>query len=125
MGPSPSPSPELSPVLSRIPESPNNYGILTPKEVRVSFHEERCWFVTKAASEIDEDDPFLDDDLPDEYKQLRYSKWSLLQLFSLILIIAALIRALTIRYLKHKFLFDLELWKWEALILVLICGGLG
>ncbi|KAD7480350.1 hypothetical protein E3N88_03486 [Mikania micrantha] len=34
------PSPELSPALSRIPESPNNYGILTPKEVRVSFHEE-------------------------------------------------------------------------------------
>ncbi|KAL8211508.1 hypothetical protein R6Q57_005945 [Mikania cordata] len=188
-GTSDTPSPELSPALSRIPESPNNYGILTPKEIRVSFHEEviepqpvrqrsnggsrnaggsdggeevlvcsanasfkrksslmrtktksrlidppendqksgrlsKSGVVTKAGSEIDEDDPFLDDDLPDEYKQLRYNKWSLLQLFSLILIIAALICALTIRYLKHKFLFDLELWKWEVMILVLICGRL-
>ncbi|KAI3776512.1 hypothetical protein L1987_46297 [Smallanthus sonchifolius] len=174
------PSPQQSPALSKIPESPNNYGILTPKEVRVSFHEEviepppvrqrsngsgrtgggdevlvcsgNASFKGKSSlmrtktksrlmdppvtdqksgrlpksggSEIDEDDPFLDDDLPDEYKQLRYSKWTLLQLFSLILIIAALICTLTIPILKHKFLFDLELWKWGVMILVLICGRL-
>ncbi|KAI3725515.1 hypothetical protein L1987_65305 [Smallanthus sonchifolius] len=181
------PSPQHSPALSKIPESPNNYGILTPKEVRVSFHEEviepppvrqrsngsghtgggsggdgcgdevlvcsgNASFKRKSSlmltktksrlidppetdqksgrlpksggSEIDEDDPFLDDDLPDEYKKLRYSKWTLLQLFSLILIIAALICTLTIPILKHKFLFDLELWKWGVMILVLICGRL-
>ncbi|KAK9060755.1 hypothetical protein SSX86_021461 [Deinandra increscens subsp. villosa] len=29
-------------------------------------------------SEIDEEDAFLDDDLPNEFKQLRYSRWTLL-----------------------------------------------
>lgn len=33
-------SPQQSPALSRIAESPNNYGILTPKDARVSFHDE-------------------------------------------------------------------------------------
>ncbi|KAI7745939.1 hypothetical protein M8C21_010613 [Ambrosia artemisiifolia] len=182
-------SPQQSPALSRIAESPNNYGILTPKDVRVSFKEEviepqqvrhrsgssnrtgagtgrgeevtvcsanasfrgkssllrtktksrlmdppeadqrsgrlsKSGPLNKGGSEIDEDDPFLDDDLPDEYKQLRYSKWTLLQLFSLILILAALVCTLTIPFLEHKTLFDLEYWKWGVMLLVLICGRL-
>ncbi|KAI3724543.1 hypothetical protein L2E82_36324 [Cichorium intybus] len=186
------PSPQQSPALSRIPESPNNYGILTPKEVRVSFHDEviepqpvrqrsngsgrggggggangggeevlicsgnasfkkksslmrtktksrlmdppetdqrsgrlsKSGILGKGGSEIDEDDPFLDEDLPDEYKQLRYSKWTLLQIFSLILILAALICSLTIPYFKDKEIYELVLWKWGVMILVLICGRL-
>ncbi|CAI9270425.1 unnamed protein product [Lactuca saligna] len=181
-------SPQESGVLSRIAESPNNYGILTPKEVRVSFHEEviepqparqrsngsgrssaggggaggeevvlcsgNASFkrksnlmrtrtnsrlidppeidqrsttpskLGKVGSEIDEEDPFLDDDLPDGYRQLRYSKWTLLQLFSLILILGVLVCTLTIPYLKHQKLYDLVLWKWEVMISVLICGRL-
>ncbi|XP_071703540.1 mechanosensitive ion channel protein 6-like [Rutidosis leptorrhynchoides] len=187
-GTSDTPSPQQSPALSRIAESPNNYGILTPKEVRVSFHEEviepqpvrqrsngsgrtaaggggdevvicsanasfkrkstllrtktksrlidppeidqrsdrvsKSGVIGKVGSEIDEEDPFLDDDLPDEYKQLRYSKWTLLQLLSLILILAALICTLTIPFLEHKQLYDLLLWKWGVMILVVICGRL-
>ncbi|XP_076931250.1 mechanosensitive ion channel protein 6-like isoform X2 [Bidens hawaiensis] len=182
-------SPQQSPTLSRIAESPNNYGILTPKDVRVSFHEEvvepqqvrrrsnvsglstgagggsnevticsanasfraksnllrtktksrmldqpepdqrsgrlsKSGVLNKGGSEIDEDDPFLDDDLPDEYKQLRYSKWTLFQLFSLILILAALTCTLTLPFLKHKTAFDLELWKWGVMLLVVVCGRL-
>ncbi|GKA05467.1 mechanosensitive ion channel protein 6-like protein, partial [Tanacetum coccineum] len=190
-GTSDSPSPQQSPGLPRISESPNNYGILTPKEVRVSFHEEvvepqpvrqrsngsgsntnangggngdevlicsgnasfrrkstllrtktksrlmdqpepevgKSGRVSKSGmlgrgSEIDDEDPFLDDDLPDEYKQLRYSKWTLLQLLSLVLIVAALVCTLTIKFFKHKKLYDLELWKWVVMVLVLICGRL-
>ncbi|XP_076948523.1 mechanosensitive ion channel protein 6-like [Bidens hawaiensis] len=185
-------SPQQSPTLSRIAESPspNNYGILTPKDVRVSFHEEvveppqqvrhrsnvsgrstgaaggsnevviasanasfraksnllrtktksrlldqpepdqrsgrlsKSGVLNKGGSEIDEDDPFLEDDLPDEYKQLRYSKWTLFQLFSLILILAALTCTLTLPFLKHKTAFDLELWKWGVMLLVVVCGRL-
>ncbi|PWA57559.1 mechanosensitive ion channel family protein [Artemisia annua] len=191
-GTSDSPSPQQSPGLPRISESPNNYGILTPKEVRVSFHEEvvepqpvrqrsngnssnttnanagtgdevlicsgnasfkrkstllrtktksrlmdppdteagksgrvsRSGMLGKGGSEIDDEDPFLDDDLPDEYKQLRYSKWTLLQFLSLVLIVGALVCTLTISYFKHKKLYDLELWKWVVMVLVLICGRL-
>nr|XP_043631636.1 mechanosensitive ion channel protein 6-like [Erigeron canadensis] len=174
--------------LSRIAESPpNNYGILTPKEIRVSFHEEvvepqpvrqrtggggggggsdevlvcsgnasfrggkssllrtktksrlmdppendqrsgrigsKSGVLGKGGSEIDEEDPFLDDDLPDEYKELRYNKWTLLQFFSLILILGALVCTLTIPFLEHKRLVGLKLWKWGVMILVVICGRL-
>ncbi|CAI9785880.1 unnamed protein product [Fraxinus pennsylvanica] len=42
-------------------------------------------------SEIDEDDPFQDEDLPDDYKKMKFSALSILQLLSLILIITALV----------------------------------
>ncbi|KAL7613498.1 mechanosensitive ion channel protein 6 [Lactuca sativa] len=177
-----------SPPLSRIAESPNNYGTLTPKEVMVYFRDEviepqpirhrrrsngsgrtsgggeevtlcsgnasfkrkstlmrtktksrlmdtperdkrsgrisKSGILGKGGSEFDEEDPFLDDDLPDEYKQLRYSKWTLLQLFCLILILGGLICTFIIPYFKHKKLYGLVLWKWGVMIMVLICGRL-
>ncbi|XP_071700522.1 mechanosensitive ion channel protein 8-like [Rutidosis leptorrhynchoides] len=95
-----------------------------PESDQFSGRVSKSGVIGKFGSEIDEEDPFLDDDLPDEYKQLRYSKWTLCQLFSLIFIIAALICTLTIPFLKHKQLFDLLLWKWGVMILVVICGRL-
>ncbi|KAM7514025.1 hypothetical protein LguiA_003608 [Lonicera macranthoides] len=73
-------------------------------------------------SEFDEDDPFLEDDLPEEYKKMKFSKWIVVQLVSLILIIAAL--ACTLSIFEKKTLFGLELWKWVIMVLVLICGRL-
>ncbi|KAJ9553802.1 hypothetical protein OSB04_017847 [Centaurea solstitialis] len=73
---------------------------------------------------IQEDDIFLVDDLPDEFKKLRYDKWTLLELTSLILIITALVCTLAIPNFRKKSLFDLQWWKWEVMILVVICGGL-
>ncbi|KAM0038557.1 hypothetical protein Hdeb2414_s0013g00416291 [Helianthus debilis subsp. tardiflorus] len=52
--------------------------------------------LNKGGSEIDEDD----EDLSDEYKQLRYSKWTLPQLFSFMLILAALTCTLTILFCR-------------------------
>lgn len=75
-------------------------------------------------SEIDEDDPFLDEDLPEEFKKIKFSKWTVLQFFSLILIIAAFVCSLTINVLKEKNLYGLALWKWDLMVLVLICGRL-
>ncbi|KAI3730312.1 hypothetical protein L1987_61481 [Smallanthus sonchifolius] len=65
-----------------------------------------------------------DDDLPDEYKKLRYSKWTLLQLMSLMLIIGCLACTLAIPRFRTKKLFDLEWWKWEVMMFVVICGRL-
>ncbi|KAL8144176.1 hypothetical protein V2J09_017208 [Rumex salicifolius] len=73
---------------------------------------------------LEEDDPFLDDDLPDEYKKMRFSFFSVIQLLSLILIVASLVCSLAIPFLRNKSPWGMELWKWEVMVLVLICGGL-
>ncbi|PIN18013.1 putative mechanosensitive ion channel [Handroanthus impetiginosus] len=177
-----SPISQKSP-LSRIPESPstNYYGQMTPRDVRVSFHENtepaanrrsnaeqdevlvcssnssfrrkstlmraktksrlldppednirkshtqrmgKSQILGKGGSEIDEDDPFLEEDLPEDYKKMKFSVLSTMQLLSLILIIAALVCSLTINVLRKRTVFELELWKWELMILVLISGRL-
>ncbi|KAF5449034.1 hypothetical protein F2P56_029522 [Juglans regia] len=72
----------------------------------------------------DEDDPFWEEDLPGEYRKAKLSALIVLEFVSLVLIIAALICSLSIPYLRDKNLWKLKLWKWEVLILVLICGRL-
>ncbi|XP_047959591.1 mechanosensitive ion channel protein 8-like [Salvia hispanica] len=77
-----------------------------------------------ATSEIDEEDPFLEEDLPEHYKKMKFNILSVLQLVSLIIIIAALVCSLTIELFKRKTIFQLDLWKWELMVLVLISGRL-
>lgn len=179
-----SPFSQTSP-LSRVEESPN-HGVLTPREVRVSFNEnrtgngsvrrrsslstgpgvpdevvvcsssssfrrksnllagnrtksrlmdpkeldERSQKITMKSGvlgksgECDDDDPFSDEDLPEEYKKMKFSLFSVLQMMSLILIIAGFVCSLTIRKFKGRSIFGLALWKWELMVLVLICGRL-
>ncbi|GJR14828.1 mechanosensitive ion channel protein 6-like protein [Tanacetum coccineum] len=78
----------------------------------------------KGFGAIKEDEFPVVEDLPDEYKQLRYSNWTLLQLTGLIFIIGALIFTLVTPKLKRKQFYDLEWWKWEVMIFVIICGRL-
>ncbi|KAK8527530.1 hypothetical protein V6N13_085356 [Hibiscus sabdariffa] len=72
----------------------------------------------------EEDDPLLEEDLPDEYKKDKFNALVLLEWLSLIALVAALVCSLTIRSLREKRLWQLMLWKWEVLVLVLICGRL-
>ncbi|KAK4351793.1 hypothetical protein RND71_027311 [Anisodus tanguticus] len=168
--------------LSMVEESPpNNHGVLTRREVRVSFNENRnigngsvrrrsnlstpesdlqdevllCSsrkssnLLTKTftksrlmdppersqkitmksgafvkSNECDEDDPFSDEDIPEEYKKMKFNLFSFLQMVSLILIIGVFVCTLTIRKFKGRGIFGLQLWKWELMVLVLICGRL-
>lgn len=64
------------------------------------------------------------EDIPDEYKKTNFSTISLLQWVSLVLIIAALACSLSIPVLTRQTLWDLPLWKWEVVVLALICGRL-
>ncbi|KAB2049304.1 hypothetical protein ES319_A13G167500v1, partial [Gossypium barbadense] len=57
--------------------------------------------------EEEEDDSLFDEDLPDEHKKDEF-----------------FVCSLTIPYLRKKRLWDLMLWTWEVLVLVLICGRL-
>uniref|UniRef100_M1CVI7 Mechanosensitive ion channel domain-containing protein n=2 Tax=Solanum tuberosum TaxID=4113 RepID=M1CVI7_SOLTU len=75
-------------------------------------------------SGIEEDDPFSDEDLPEEFKKVKFSLLTVLQLVSLVVIIAVLSCSFVFSVLREKRAFGLELWKWEVMILVLICGRL-
>ncbi|KAI9181724.1 hypothetical protein LWI28_017894 [Acer negundo] len=78
-----------------------------------------------AGGGIDEDDDsLLFDDLPEEYMKNNLSLLTLVQWISLVVINTALVCSLSIHDLKKKSLWQLKLWKWEVMILVLICGRL-
>ncbi|WRX30189.1 hypothetical protein QQP08_022676, partial [Theobroma cacao] len=64
------------------------------------------------------------EDIPDEYKLLKFSALAILQWLSLVLIIAALVCSVAIPGIKRQTLWDLQLWKWEIMVLALICGRL-
>jgi mechanosensitive ion channel protein 4/5/6/7/8/9/10 len=72
----------------------------------------------------DDDDLLLDSDIPDELKKTKLDKWTVLQWVILILIIAALVCSLVIPRLARQTVWSLHLWKWEVLVLTLICGQL-
>ncbi|XP_050259491.1 mechanosensitive ion channel protein 6-like [Quercus robur] len=72
----------------------------------------------------EDDDPFLEDDMPNEFRCGNVNAWTILQWLSLVVIIGALACTLGIHDLWHKNVWKLRLWKWEVLVLVLICGRL-
>ncbi|RWR79268.1 mechanosensitive ion channel protein 6-like protein [Cinnamomum micranthum f. kanehirae] len=74
-------------------------------------------------TEDDEDDPFLDEDLPRAFKESLNAGY-ILQWVILNVIVAAFICTLTIPFLTEVRVYHLLLWEWEVLVLVLICGRL-
>ncbi|CAI9765430.1 unnamed protein product [Fraxinus pennsylvanica] len=79
--------------------------------------------ISKPAEE-EEEDPLFDEDFPDEYKKAKCDALTLAQWISLILIVTSLSCTMSISKWKGKQLRGLRLWKWEVLVLVLICGRL-
>ncbi|EHA8587648.1 mechanosensitive ion channel protein 6-like [Cocos nucifera] len=72
----------------------------------------------------DDEDPFVDEDVPDEFKREKFDFLTMLEWVSLILIVAALACSLSIPALERQTVWSLHLWKWELLAFVLICGRL-
>uniref|UniRef100_A0A452XL21 Mechanosensitive ion channel protein n=1 Tax=Aegilops tauschii subsp. strangulata TaxID=200361 RepID=A0A452XL21_AEGTS len=74
----------------------------------------------------EEEDPFVDEDIPDDFnlKSGELDVLTILQWVSLVLIIGALVCSATIRILSRKKVWELQLWKWELLALALVCGRL-
>ncbi|KAF6135632.1 hypothetical protein GIB67_028203 [Kingdonia uniflora] len=83
----------------------------------------RSGFLDRSTDD-EEDDPFAEEDLPVEFKKSSLSILTILEWVSLILIIAAFVCSLSIPIITKKTLWKLPLWKWELLVLVLICGRL-
>ncbi|KAL8141477.1 LOW QUALITY PROTEIN: hypothetical protein V2J09_014509 [Rumex salicifolius] len=97
--------------------------LIDPQE-RKSERLGRSGILQSTPENFDDDDPFLDDDMPDEYNQTTFGCFSIFQLVSLILIVAALVCSLVIPKYKRKTVWEMQLWKWGVMIMVLICGGL-
>ncbi|XXG71804.1 hypothetical protein AAC387_Pa07g1044 [Persea americana] len=74
--------------------------------------------------EEDDEDPFRGEDLPERFKQEKLGAATILQWLSLFVILAALVCGLTVPFLTRKMVWDLHLWKWVVMVLVLICGRL-
>jgi len=72
----------------------------------------------------EEEDPFADEDIPDDFKRGKLDALTVLQWLGLFLVIAALVCSVTIRIFSEKKVLGLHLWKWELLVFVLICGRL-
>ncbi|KAJ4784698.1 Mechanosensitive ion channel family protein [Rhynchospora pubera] len=72
----------------------------------------------------DDEDESLDEEIPHEFKRPKFNVLTILQLISLIIILAALVGTFTVLDLRKRIVLGLELWKWELLGFVFICGRL-
>ncbi|XP_062019953.1 mechanosensitive ion channel protein 8-like [Rosa rugosa] len=72
----------------------------------------------------EEDDGFDVDDIPEEYKKMKFNTLTLLQWVSLVCVLGALVCNLWIPMIRRLRPWDLPIWKWELLVLALICGRL-
>ncbi|KAH7518347.1 mechanosensitive ion channel protein 6 [Ziziphus jujuba] len=107
------------------PEEPENRASRVPKSGQVMKSGQlRSGMLGNWPLDDDDDDPFWEDDLPDDYKKANLSALTLLQWLSLIVIIGVFACTLSIPFLRRKNWWKLKLWKWEVLVLVLICGRL-
>ncbi|XP_021736576.1 mechanosensitive ion channel protein 6-like [Chenopodium quinoa] len=116
----------LSKTRSRLmdpPASPTERSGVIPKSGTVNM---RSGFLGKTAPmyDDDDDDPFLDEDVPEEFKSVKFGTMVVIEWVSLIAITGGLICSLVIPILRKKTIWNMKLWKWLVLILVLICGRL-
>ncbi|KAK1392954.1 Mechanosensitive ion channel protein [Heracleum sosnowskyi] len=75
-------------------------------------------------SECFDDDPYVEEDYPEEFKMIKFSKWAVIQFFCMIVIIAVLVCSLFVKFSDKNKLFGLELWRWGLLLFALLCGRL-
>lgn len=106
--------PPMSKTRSRLMDPPDERR---PKSDRVAHS-------GRVLGKEDEDDAFDVDDIPEEYRRIKFNTLTLAQWVSLVLVLAALVCNLWIPILKRQTLWDLPIWKWELLVLALICGRL-
>ncbi|KAK8668426.1 hypothetical protein V6N13_105881 [Hibiscus sabdariffa] len=117
-------------VLSRMRSTKSRLIDRSPEEVQLmsgllaTSGQMKSGMLGKASENEEDDDPFADEDLPDEFRRTHLNAFTWIQLCSLIVIVAALLCSLFIPSLKKLDLWELKLWKWLVFLLVLICGRL-
>ncbi|CAI0468929.1 unnamed protein product [Linum tenue] len=84
----------------------------------------RSGLMSRTGAEDEDDDDLELEDLPEDFKRTKLNLSIIFQWLVLIAIVAGLIYTLAVPSFKRKRLAHLTLWKWEVLLLVLICGRL-
>ncbi|KAJ7557940.1 hypothetical protein O6H91_04G016800 [Diphasiastrum complanatum] len=74
--------------------------------------------------EEEDDDPLKDADLPAKYRKSKLSIWSILELCTFMVILAALLCSLLVPYFRQRVLWGLRLWRWVVLVMVVFSGRL-
>ncbi|KDP36863.1 hypothetical protein JCGZ_08154 [Jatropha curcas] len=64
------------------------------------------------------------EDIPEEYKKMTFSALTMLQRVILVFVTLALVCSLSIPAIRKQTLWGLSLWKWEIMVMALICGHL-
>ncbi|XP_057247953.1 mechanosensitive ion channel protein 6 [Beta vulgaris subsp. vulgaris] len=100
-------------------------GII-PKSGQIMSNNTKSGMLGKSSNTLDEeeDDPFLEDDFPDEFKAGQIGTLVVLEWVSLVILIGSLVCSLIIPVLRPKTIWKLKLWKWEVFGLSLVCGRL-
>ncbi|KAI5074285.1 hypothetical protein GOP47_0010841 [Adiantum capillus-veneris] len=80
--------------------------------------------VRKGEAELEEEDPFKDIDLQDKFRQGNFKAITLAQWAAFFVVMTCLICSLTVKQVKGRQLWGLELWKWFLLVMVVLCGRL-
>ncbi|GLJ13455.1 hypothetical protein SUGI_0212720 [Cryptomeria japonica] len=74
--------------------------------------------------EEEEEDPFKDNDIPEQFRRDKMGFLRCFQWVSLIVIAIVFVLSLTVKSFKDKTLLDLHVWKWCLLVMALFCGRL-
>lgn len=76
------------------------------------------------ADDGEEEDPFKDIDLQDKFRQGNLKAITVAQWVAFFVVMGCLVCSLTVRGMKGRQMWGLELWKWFLLVLVVLCGRL-
>ncbi|EPS63057.1 hypothetical protein M569_11730, partial [Genlisea aurea] len=98
-------------------------GMMKSGQLRSQLQNNRASGLLEKTEEED-DDTLFDDDLPDNYNKAKFDALTIAECISLLMLVIALICTLVISSVKVIRFRGLSLWKWEVLVLVLICGRL-
>ncbi|KAF7144215.1 hypothetical protein RHSIM_Rhsim05G0052300 [Rhododendron simsii] len=110
--------------LADPPQDPRSGRVPRSGQLRSGVLGRGSAMLGKPSEGDEDDDPLFDEDLPEDLTKSNVNALTILQWVSLVLIVAALITTLAIPAWREKEERGLQWWKWEVLILVLICGRL-
>eukprot|EP01018_Ginkgo_biloba_P023125 Gb_09492 [translate_table: standard] len=118
------PPPSISALIDKISSPRPKSPLGGMDDRRVSKSPYRAITTPMMSAEEEEDDPFKDEDVPDNYRSGKCGIWLFVEWTAFVTLMAGLVSSLTVTPLEHHMIWGLELWKWFLMVLVVFCGRL-